>query len=225
MIIPGILEETFEQALERIRSVESVSPEIQIDIADGILVDGKTFFDIEKLNSVKLESDLSLHFMTNNPVTFLKRSHYLFPLFAKKIKVVSTVITQVIDYNQTEDFINLAKKLGYKVGLSLNYDQDIISLDPFLDKLDLVQFMSVIPGKQGNDFIPTVLEKIKHFKTSYPSIKTQIDGGINENNLLQVLATGVDNVIIGSAIFNSENPKTKYLEFSETAYGSTTNTN
>jgi len=224
MIIPGILEETFEKALERIKSVETVSPEIQIDIADGELVDGKTFFDIEKLGTIKLKSDLSLHFMVKNPANFLKRAHHLIPLFTKKIKGVSTVITQVTGFNQTEEFMNLAKKLKYKVGLSLNSDQDIISLDPFLDKVDLVQFMSVIPGKQGNEFIPTVLEKIKRFKSEYPALKTQIDGGINNTNLLQVLETGVDNVIIGSAIFNTENPKNEFLEFSKTAHGSTTNT-
>lgn len=223
MIIPGILEETFEKTVERIKSIEEVSPEIQIDIADGDLVEGKTFQNIERLNSLNTKSSLSLHFMVKKPSDYLRKSKTLIPFLTKKINKVGTVITQVVEYKQMEGFINLAKKLRYKVGISTNHGQEITSLDPFLDKIDLVQFMSVIPGKQGNNFIPSVLDKIKRFKDAYPTIKTQIDGGISMNNLLQVLETGVDNVIIGSAIFNSENPRAKILEFMKAAHGSTNN--
>ena len=223
MIIPGILEETFEKAAERIRSVEKVAQTVQVDIVDGKLTDGKTFLDIERLNSLHTEADIQIHLMVKDPVNYLKRPYFLFPVFTKKIKGVSTVITQVVDYDQTEQFLKLAKKLGYKVGLSLNSDQEQISLDPFLNTIDLVDFMSVIPGKQGGDFIPSVLDKIRKFKTEYPALLTQIDGGIKEFNFQEVLNSGVDNVIIGSGIFNSENPKEKFLEFSKAAHGSTTN--
>jgi ribulose-phosphate 3-epimerase len=223
MIIPGILEETFEKTVQRIKSIEEVSLEIQIDIADGDLVEGKTFQDIEELNTLNTKSSLSIHFMVKNPAEYISKSMTLTPINTAEMHNVNTVITQVVENKKMEEFINLAKKTGYKVGISLNHDQDFISIDPFLDKIDLVQFMSVVPGKQGNDFIPEVLDKIKRFKEAYPALKTQIDGGINLNNLTQVLETGVDNVIIGSAIFNSENPRDKTLELMKAAHGSTTN--
>lgn len=223
MIIPGILEETFEKTVQRIRSVEGVSPEIQIDITDGYLVKGRTFQNIQKLNSLKTKSMLSLHLMVKKPCTYIRKSMTLIPFIIKKIDNVDTVITQLIDHKQMRHFIKHAKKIGYKVGISINHDQDVQFLDPYLDKVDLIQFMSVIPGKQGNDFIPSVLNKIKTFKDLNPTIKTQVDGGINMDNLPQVLGTGVDNVIIGSAIFNSENPRDKTLEFMKAAHGSTTN--
>ncbi len=223
MIIPGILEETFEKAVERIKSVEEASPEIQIDITDGHLVEGRTFQNIQKLNSLKTKSSISLHLMVKKPCTYIRKSTSLLPFTAKKINNVDTVITQLIDHKQMEHFIKHSKKLGYKVGISINHDQDVQFLDTYLDKVDLIQFMSVVPGKQGNDFIPSVLNKIKTFKDLNPTIKTQIDGGINIDNLPQVLGTGVDNVIIGSAIFNSENPRDKILEFTKAAHGSTTN--
>jgi len=223
MILPGVLEETFEKATERIRSVEEIAKIIHVDIVDGELTAGKTFLDIEKFNSFNTTADIQIHLMVKNPTDYLKRAHFLFPMFTKKIRGVSTVITQAVDYKETRGFLILAKKLGYKIGLSLNSNQEQISLDPFLNTIDLVDFMSVIPGKQGGAFIPSVLDKIRKFKTEYPALLTQIDGGIKEYNFQEVLNSGVDNVIIGSGIFNSENPKNKFLEFSKAAHGSTTN--
>ena len=223
MIIPGILEEKFEKAVERIVSVDGASSEIQIDIADGKLVEGKTFLNIEKLKSLNTKSILSLHFMVKSPSKYLISSLMLSPFVMRKIPNVNTVITQVVSIRQLKCFIKTAKNIGYKVGVSLNYNQEPNIIGPLINKIDLVQFMSVVPGKQGNDFIPEVLEKIKRFKLTYPTIKTQIDGGVNTTNLTQVLKTGVDNVIIGSAIFNSENPRNKVLEFIKAAHGSTIN--
>jgi ribulose-phosphate 3-epimerase len=73
--------------------------------------------------------------------------------------------------------------------------------------------MGVIPGKQGNKFIPEVIQKISIFKEEFPNIKTQIDGGVNKQNIYEILKSGVDNVVVGSAIFNTSNPKDEMLEF------------
>ena len=44
-------------------------------------------------------------------------------------------------------------------------------------------------------------------------MKTQIDGGVNKQNISEILKSGVDNVAVGSAIFNTSNPKNEMLEF------------
>ncbi len=227
MVIPGILEETFEKVEEKIRLVEEVSPVVQVDVVDDTLVPGKTFLEVGKLGSLNTPADITIHFMVENPVKFIKRTKFFIPIIKRKIRGVSTVITQLIPNETLEDFIKVTKDLGYKVGLSINTNQDNSLLDPFVKDIDLIQFMGVIPGKQGSEFIPKVLDKIKDFKNRYPTMKTQIDGGINEITLPLVLETSVDNIVVGSAIFNSEDPKKKYLEFSSyfdekrnTAHGS-----
>lgn len=223
MIIPSILEPTFEKAVEKIKIIEDVAPIIQIDIADNKLVDGKTFLEIEKLDKVETKAELQLHLMVINPVDFLNKNRKFIPFTTVKIKNVSTVFTQLVDPIQMDTFFKLAKKLGYKTGVSINTDQDNKLIDPYVEDIDFAQFMAITPGKQGNAFISTVLPKIIAFKKVYPSITTQVDGGINDTTLPQILTTGVDNITIGSAIFNSENPKEKYIEFSKTAYGSSIN--
>lgn len=223
MIIPVILEPTFEKVIEKIKIIEDGAPIIQIDIADNKLVDGKTFLEIEKLDKVETKAELQLHLMVINPVDFLNKNRKFIPFTTVRIKNVSTVFTQLVDHAQMKTFFKLAKKLGYKTGVSINTDQDNELIDPYVEDINFAQFMAIVPGKQGNAFIPPVLPKIVAFKKEHPSITTQIDGGVDDTTLPQVLKTGVDNITIGSAIFNSGNPKEKYMEFSKTAYGSSIN--
>ncbi|MFA6982180.1 MAG: ribulose-phosphate 3-epimerase, partial [Patescibacteria group bacterium] len=72
--------------------------------------------------------------------------------------------------------------------------------------LDYVQLMTVAPGAQGRQFKSAVLNKMLRFKTKYPNVRIQADGGINERTLPFVLDSGADDVIIGSALFRSGNP-------------------
>ena len=225
MIIPAILEENFDEVKRKIKLLEGVASVVQVDIVDGTIVEGKTFSDIQRLRNTNSETDINIHFMVENPLKFIKASIFFNILNKTKIPTVSTLITQMIKRDDLDNFINFSEKHGYKIGLSINSDEDVTVLEPYLKKLSVVQFMGVIPGKQGNPLIPEVLDKIKFFKKRFPDIKTQIDGGVNETTLPQILETGVDNIVVGSAIFNSEDPKEKFLEFSSifnerTAYGS-----
>jgi len=129
-----------------------------------------------------------------------------------RINGVSTLITQVVDKETTENFLKYAKDLGYKTGISINLDQDNSIISNLIQNADIVQFMGVEPGKQGGNFVPSVLEKISSFKKDFPGKTFQIDGGVNESNILTVSETGVENIVIGSAIFNADDPKKKFLE-------------
>jgi ribulose-phosphate 3-epimerase len=219
MIIPAILEPTFEKIIEKVQIIDDVARIIQIDVADNNLVDGKTFLDIEKLDKLDTKGELQLHLMVRNPVDYLNKNRKFIPFTTVKIKNVSTVFTQLVDTFQMHTFFKHAKKLGYKTGISINSNEDNELIKPYLEEIDFAQFMGIIPGKQGNAFIPKVLSNIAAFKKAHPSVTTQIDGGVNDTTLPGILQTRVDNIVIGSAIFNSENPKEKYLGFSKTAHG------
>lgn len=218
MIIPTILERSFEEVSNKIKIIEGVAPLIEIDVVDNTSTSGYTFQDVEKIGKINTKSEITLHLQVENPVHFIKKTFVFIPLIKGKINNVSTVITQMTDKNTVISFLKKCKKIGYKVGVSLKLEESISLIEDVIKDIDLVQFMTAEPGKQGNPFNQEVLEKIKTFKSLYPNIKTQADGGINENTLPLILNSGIDNVVIGSAIFNSENPKQKYLEFSS-AYG------
>ena len=202
MIIPVILETEFEEIQRKIKLMESVSPLVQIDFADGKLVDGKTFLEIERLNEIKTPANFDIHLMVQNPVDYLNT----------QIKNCTKICAQIEAFDQVDEFIKVAKTWGALVGLSINPETPIEKLNPYVKQLDFVQFMTIIPGAQGRGFKPEVLQNISAFRQKYPHIKIQNDGGTNETNLLDLKQAGVDDFIVGSAIFKSSNPAEKYLQ-------------
>jgi len=214
MIIPAILEKDIKECERKIKLVEDVCSAVQIDILDNTIIPGETFQDLQKLEEIKTTVDMTIHLMVKDPIGFIRKLGFLFPTNANRINGVSTLITQVVDKETTENFLKYAKDLGYKTGISINLDQDNSIISNLIQNADIVQFMGVEPGKQGGNFVPSVLEKISSFKKDFPGKTFQIDGGVNESNILTVSETGVENIVIGSAIFNADDPKKKFLELS-----------
>jgi ribulose-phosphate 3-epimerase len=105
----------------------------------------------------------------------------------------------------------LIKQHHLKAGLVLNPATSLNHLEYVLDKLDMILLMSVNPGFGGQIFIDSTYQKItqtrqlidKHYAQTGQSIRLQVDGGINLDNIAKVYACGADAFVAGSAIFNS----------------------
>ena len=110
--------------------------------------------------------------------------------------------------------INLIKRLGKKVGVSLNPKTEIKTLIDEIDNIDLVLVMSVNPGFGGQKFMPEVLDKIKELKRlkdkNQYHFDIEVDGGINFSNSKIVLEAGADILVSGTTVFkeNDGNIKT-----------------
>ncbi len=213
MIIPAILEKDFNEIEKRVALVEGLSKEVQIDVLDNTLIKEETFLDLPKLNQLNTTADISVHLMVEKPADFVEKYEKSCLDMSIKKKVVSIFITQFVSDDNLTSFFDACKRFKYISGISVNYDQDISLLKPILERISIVQFMGVIPGKQGNEFIPEVIQKISDFKEEFPNAKTQIDGGVNKQNISEILKSGVDNIVAGSAIFNTSNPRDEMLEF------------
>ncbi len=92
------------------------------------------------------------------------------------------------------------------MGIAINPETPVLSLEPLAGLVDSVLFLSVVPGFYGSQFIPEVLGKITEFRRLTPGIPTGIDGGIKAANIKLAAGTGVDTVFVGSAIFISPDP-------------------
>lgn len=197
MIVPAILETSLQAIKREIEVVDTIAEKIQVDVCDGILVDSITYLELKNIVELQTKTDIEIHLMVKFPYSFLKNTD-LSGASKKFTSICSQIEAQELDL-----FINYSKELGLKVGLSIAPGTSIFELTPYLEKIDFVQFMAVHPGKQGQHLSHQVLEKIKLFKKEFPRVTTQIDGGVTKENLTDVLKTGVDNVVIGSAIFNT----------------------
>jgi ribulose-phosphate 3-epimerase len=111
------------------------------------------------------------------------------------------------------DPVALARNLraaGARAGLSVKPDTP---LEPHLETLrhyDTLLVMSVEPGFGGQQFLPGVLDKVRaarrHVDTGHLTLLIEIDGGINDDTIVQAAEAGVDCFVAGSAVYGAAEP-------------------
>jgi ribulose-phosphate 3-epimerase len=203
MIIPGILENTLPEIEKKVKAISNAADLIQIDVADGILVDGITFLELEKLAAIKADVSFELHLMVQNPHKYVVR-----------LNNVTNYLSQV-EADHVEDYIKKSYEIGYKTGLSISPDTPNQEVEKYIDQIDYVQFMGVVPGAQNRPFEPKVMEKIKEFKLAHPEFEVQVDGHMNAETIEVLKGLDVNHFVVGSDIFNDVNPVNKFKELSE----------
>ncbi len=195
-IIPAILAKTPEEFETMIRAVEPHTDLVHLDIADGAFVPNKTIGGYEELQKINTKLNFEVHLMVNNPEGQIGRW-----LKTKAIRFL-------IHWESTAEIdavINELSTNGKEIGLVFNPQTNWIVSEPYTDRIDLVQFMTVDPGFYGSPFLPEVLEKIKNFQSQYPNKVIQVDGGIKPEIVKLVEAVGVSRAAVGSYIFKSDN--------------------
>ena len=112
--------------------------------------------------------------------------------------------------------VNQIKEAGLKAGVALNPATPVRSLECILGQLDMVLIMTVNPGFGGQKFIPYTLDKVRELKNmlNEQGLKTdiQVDGGVNEGNVREIIEAGANIFVAGSAVFGRD-PSARTREF------------
>ncbi len=199
-IIPAILTETSEEACTELRPLVGVAPWIQIDVMDGTMTSGRTYDLFDLVGEVE-EFSVEVHLMVNHPIDYLPACAaieaervYIHP---EPLESVSAVFAAMSEY----DFAR---------GLSLSPQTSIGQILPYIDEVDAVQIMTVEPGEQGQRLCPKMLEKVRDLRAQFPSLHIAVDGGVNEQTLAAVVASGATAAGVGSAISGAADPAEAY---------------
>lgn len=196
-IVPAILTDNFEEFKFQLQNLAPFFSSIQIDIMDGQFVDGKTFEDIDKINEIKDLSDLELHLMVKHPLQEIEKW--------ENIKNIKKITFHIESADNPDEVCHKISGLCGRIGIALNPETPIDKIKPYLDKISEVLFLTVHPGKQGSQFQPQVIEKIKKLTQSNNKLIISADGGINEHNIDLLKNSGVNIFYIGSALTKSIN--------------------
>lgn len=101
-----------------------------------------------------------------------------------------------------------------EIGIAQNIDTPTEDLFPYLNQVDFVQFMGIdVIGEQGNEFDESVLDKIRALREHAPGIIISVDGGVSLETAPGLIAAGVNRLVVGSAIFKSEDLGAVIKEF------------
>ena len=97
------------------------------------------------------------------------------------------------------------RESGAKAGIAINPATPIETLTEALPYADFVLLMSVNPGFGGQRFIPTMVDKLRRLKEMITArglpVKIEIDGGVDAENIGEIVASGADMLVAGSAVF------------------------
>ena len=211
-IAPSILAADFANLTEEIRAVEEAGADwLHIDVMDGHFVPNLTIgppvvASLRKVTGLPLD----VHLMIEKPDNYLET-------FVQAGADLLTVHVETCPHlHRTLQCIH---KLGKKAGVALNPTTPLIFLEPILEEVDLILIMSVNPGFGGQEFIPQTLKRIqtvrKWIKKYNLKVDLEVDGGINENTLSQVVKAGANVFVAGSAIFGKNDYNKIIRQFRE----------
>ncbi len=206
LISPSILSADFSNLGSEIKKLEEGGADlIHVDVMDGHFVPNLTIGPpvIKNLRKyTKLPFDV--HLMIS-PV------HKYIENYADAGADIITIHPEATE--NLKDSINLIKKFGKKVGVSLNPKTEIKTLIDEIENIDLILVMSVNPGFGGQKFMPEVIDKIIKLKKikdrEQYQFDIEVDGGINFSNSKKVLEAGADILVSGTTIFKENNGNIK----------------
>jgi ribulose-phosphate 3-epimerase len=224
-IIPAILPRDFEDLEQHIGLVKGIAPTVQVDICDGRFVTNfswpyrkhDTNFDdilsedrgFPGWEDVNYEFDL----MIANPVEDVERW-------------ITAGATRIVVHLETTDVAGIKQileKAGelVDIGLAISIQTPIEKLWEILEavgttgsddtassvhSIKFVQCMGIRKiGYQGQEFDGRVLDRIREIHAKYPDLIVSVDGGVNLDTAEQLNEAGADRLIVGSAIFTSDN--------------------
>jgi ribulose-phosphate 3-epimerase len=181
---------------------------IHVDVMDGHFVPNLTIgVPVVKALAACSEIPLEVHLMVSNPERLLEE--YL-DAGASWLSVHWEAAVHL------DRLIGVVQQRGAAAGVVLNPATPIEVLEDILPMLDFVLLMSVNPGFAGQAFLPYTLEKARRLRSVIErrllDVTIAMDGGIGVENIHQVVASGVDLCVAGSAVFASEDPVATMLE-------------
>ncbi|HCM40820.1 MAG: ribulose-phosphate 3-epimerase [Bdellovibrionales bacterium GWC1_52_8] len=202
LIAPSLLSADFAHLADEVREVEKAGADwLHLDIMDGHFVPNITIGPIlvQALRPLT-RLPLDCHLMVSEPgkwiEPFAKAGADFITVHAEAARNLPALFTRI-------------RKLGCKVGVSINPGTPPATIWRILPKVDLVLVMSVHPGFGGQKFIESSLKKIQQLAALRASAKLnfliEVDGGVNASNIGSLKRAGVDVFVAGNAVFGEKN--------------------
>ncbi|MBM3815119.1 MAG: ribulose-phosphate 3-epimerase [Acidimicrobiia bacterium] len=213
-ILPSLLSADFARLAQEITSVEAGGASmLHLDVMDGHFVPNITF-GTPVVESIRAATDLKLdvHLMIEHPERFIRD---FVRAGADSISVHRETCAHL------HGTLRMIQAEGILAGVVINPATPVIAIEEVLDFVDFVLVMSVNPGFGGQQFIPRTLAKILELQRRRRELglnfPIEIDGGVNLQNLAEIVRAGADWIVAGSSVFHSDDPGLTVRQMQELA--------
>ena len=203
-VSPSILTCDFAHGADELRFVEQSGADmVHLDVMDGVFVPNLSFGP-PVIAALRPCTDLffDVHLMMQHP-------RRLVPAFVEAGADLINIHLECAD-----DIAATLKEIrdaGKQAAITLKPATPAEAAFPYLEMVDMVLVMTVEPGFGGQSFMADMMPKVTALRQEIHrrglNVAIQVDGGINAETAVTAAKAGADIAVIGSALFNSNDPK------------------
>lgn len=210
-IVPAILENIKSGLADKMFVITHLPgvERIQVDFCDGVFVPTKTL-PVREIGTLNSMFAWEAHLMIEDAHDFLDYKIAGFRTIIVHYEAFSTVAA-------LDESLHEIIALGFEPAIAINPETSVSVLRYFTDTIKQFTLLSVVPGKQGQSFLPESVDRLRELRQIAPNAILEIDGGITLETLPSI-AEYADYVVVGSAIFKSGSPGKNFEDLVNTLH-------
>lgn len=211
-IAPSILSADFSRLGDEIKAVRAGGANIlHVDVMDGRFVPNITI-GLPVVRSIRKSTDMTIdsHLMIAEPgryaAEFVKAGADMVSVHAEADPHLHRTLSSI-------------REAGAMAGIAFNPSTSVDQIEEALQYADFVLLMSVNPGFGGQSFIQGSIQKLRRLRRLIDerglNTRIEIDGGIDGENIREIVDSGAEIIVAGSAVFGGGNPEISVRELIE----------
>ena len=224
IIVPAILPTSRADLEQKLGVLDGMCDEVQVDIVDGVYAAPATWpytSDASEPSRMLAEGmflpmagrfRMEIDLMSGDPEsvagTWIGLGAARLTVHAQSTRYLPRFLASTRSlYGHDKEFASDLLALGLAIGA----ETDVALIEPYLDKVDYVQFMGIRTiGRQGEPFDMRTIARVRAFRKKYPKMPISVDGGVTLENAPALLDAGVSRLVVGSAIWRAADPLAAY---------------
>jgi ribulose-phosphate 3-epimerase len=187
------------------RDLERIAPHadmLHIDVADGVFAPAFLFFP-DLVSAIRARSDVPIHvhLMVDDKVLLAQAEQFA--------DAGADLISVHAENGNAAEAVRLIASRGLLAGAVLRVETPLEAVSPLLADVSMVTLLGTAIGVKGqglSDTAPGRIAAMRHMVASAGAEHRQIvaaDGGIRENTVPVLVASGAQTVVLGSLAFGA----------------------